>query len=470
MATKNSKIKTLLNKPYKFGSFNQENINFRTPKGLNSQIIQTISQQKDEPQWMLDRRLQALEIFNEKTMPSWGPNLSDIDFQDLTYFIRAQKKTERRWSDVPDEIQNTFNYLGIPEAEKKYLAGVGAQYESEAVYHNLKKEWTDKGVIFCDTDTALKEYPEIVKKYFGTIVPAHDNKFAALNTACWSGGSFVYVPKGVKLEIPIQAYFRINAKKSAQFERTLIIAEDDSEIQYVEGCSAPIYSTDSLHAAVVEIIVKKNARVRYTTIQNWSTNVYNLVTKRATVHANGSMEWIDGNLGSKVTMKYPSVYLVEPGASGEVLSVAVAGKFQYLDAGAKAFHLAPNTRSKIISKSISHSGGTANFRGQFKISNRAKNSKTYINCDALILDNKSRSDTYPVLSVNNKNVSVEHEAHVSKISEDQLFYLKSRGLSGDEASSIIINGFLSPIVKELPMEYAVEMNRLIEFQMEANNG
>lgn len=468
MATKNSKIKTLLNKPYKFGSFNQENINFRTPKGLNSQIIQTISQQKNEPRWMLDRRLKALDIFFEKTMPSWGPDLSDIDFQDLTYFIRAQEKTERRWSDVPAEIQDTFNYLGIPEAEKKYLAGVGAQYESEAVYHNLKTEWTDKGVIFCDTDTALKEYPEIVKKYFGTIVPAHDNKFAALNTACWSGGSFVYVPKGVKLEIPIQAYFRINAKKSAQFERTLIIAEEDSEVQYVEGCSAPIYSTDSLHAAVVEIVVKKNARVRYTTIQNWSTNVYNLVTKRATVHANASMEWIDGNLGSKVTIKYPSVYLVEPGASGEVLSVAVAGKFQHLDAGAKAFHLAPNTRSKIISKSISHSGGTANFRGQFKIANRAKNSKTYINCDALILDNKSRSDTYPVLSVNNKNVSVEHEAHVSKISEDQLFYLKSRGLSNDEASSMIINGFLSPIVKELPMEYAVEMNRLIEFQMEGN--
>lgn len=470
MATNKSKIKKQLKAKYQYGFFDKERIHYRTTKGLNEKIVRTISEQKQEPAWMLKRRLSALEAFNEKLMPSWGPDLSEINFQDLTYFIRAHSKTERQWSEVPSEIKNIFSYLKIPEAEKKYLAGVGAQYESEAVYHNLKNQWAKRGVIFCDTDTALKKYPEIIKKYLSTIVQARDNKFAALNTACWSGGSFVYVPRDVKLEIPLQAYFRINAKKSAQFERTLIIAEENSAVQYIEGCSAPIYSTDSLHAAVVEIIVKKNAHVRYTTIQNWSTNVYNLVTKRAVVYGNGFMEWIDGNLGSKVTMKYPSVYLVEPGARGEILSIAVAGKSQNLDAGAKAIHLAPNTSSKIISKSISHSGGVTNFRGQFKISARAKHAKTFINCDALILDDQSRSSTSPLLSVNNHQVSVEHEARVSKISEEQLFYLESRGLSQDQASSMIINGFLSPIVKELPMEYAVEINRLIEFQMEAGNG
>lgn len=464
------KQKLKLKTRYRYGFSSQEDYVFRTEKGLNEETVKKISHLKQEPNWMLAKRLEALKIFTEKPLPTWGPQLSKINFDEITYFIRAQDKPEVKWSRVPKEIKKTFEKLGIPEAEKKYLAGVGAQYESEVVYHNLKKEWEDKGVIFTDSDTALKKYPEIVKKYFGTIVPSHDNKFAALNTACWSGGSFVYVPKGIKLEIPLQAYFRINARNAGQFERTLIIAEEDATVQYVEGCTAPIYSTDSLHAAVVEVIVKKGARVRYTTVQNWSRNVYNLVTKRAVVYQNGLMEWIDGNLGSKVNMKYPSVYLVEKGARGEILSIALAGRGQKQDAGAKAIHLAPNTSSTIISKSISHSGGQTSYRGQIQVNQKAENSKTRVVCDALILDEKSRSDTYPTMIVENNLVTVEHEAKVSKVSEEQIFYIQSRGIAESEANSMIINGFIEPIVKQLPIEYAVEMNRLIELQMEGSIG
>lgn len=443
---------------------------FRTQKGLSESTVETISKRKQESKWMLEKRLTALNLFNEKPMPKWGGDLNKIDFNKITYYIQSTDKKGRTWQEVPTEIKETFDKLGIPESEKRWLAGVGAQYESESVYHNLKDEWKNLGIIFEDTDTALKKYPEFFKKYFGTVVPANDNKFAALNTAVWSGGTFIYVPKGVKLTIPLQNYFRINAKGMGQFERTLIIADEDSQIHYIEGCTAPMYTTDSLHAAVVEIIAHKNSRVRYTTIQNWSNNIYNLVTKRAVAHAGATVEWIDGNLGSKLTMKYPSVYLVGKKAKADILSLAIAGRGQHQDAGAKAVHLAPQTNSIITSKSISGQGGRTSYRGLVEIASRAKNSKSRVVCDALLLDEDSRSDTYPTINVANNESQVEHEASVSKVSEEQLFFAQSRGLDEETANSLIVNGFVEPIVKELPMEYAVELNRLIKMQMEGSVG
>lgn len=456
--------------PYKYGFSDPEEYLARTPKGLNEEIIRAISAFKKEPFWMLEKRLAAYQIFLDKPMPTWGADLSQLNFDEMTYFMRAQDKPSRSWDDVPETIRTTFDRLGVPEAEKKFLAGVGAQYESEVIYHNLQKEWADLGVVFVDTDTALQDYPDLVKQHFGTIIPANDHKFAALNTAVWSGGSFVYVPAGVKVTVPLQAYFRINARNAGQFERTLIIAESGSEVQYLEGCSAPIYATDSLHSAVVEVIVKPGARVRYTTIQNWSGDVYNLVTKRATVHARGLMEWVDCNLGAKITMKYPAAFLVGEGARAEILSLAVAGEGQHQDAGAKVIHLAPNTSSLITAKSVSHSGGRTSYRGLLKSNKRASGISAKVVCDALILDDKSRSDTYPTMEINHPRAHIEHEASVSRLGEEQLFYLRSRGLTEAEASSLIVNGFLEPIVKELPMEYAVEMNRLIELQMEGSVG
>jgi Fe-S cluster assembly protein SufB len=419
---------------------------------------------------MKNLRLSALMTFQQKMVPTWGADLSGISFDDLYYYINPSDKKFHDWKDVPKEIRDTYEKIGIPQAEQKFLAGVGAQYDSEMVYHNLKNQWEKKGVIFAGMDTAVQKYPDIVKQYFGTVIPPADNKFAALNSAVWSGGSFVYVPTGVHVDIPLQAYFRINAANMGQFERTLIIAEEGSSVHYIEGCTAPIYSTDSLHAAVVEIVVKKGARVRYTTIQNWSTNVYNLVTKRMLVEEEGVGEWIDGNLGSKITMKYPSVILVGPGAKGEVLSLAFAGKGQHLDAGGKAIHLAPHTSSTITSKSISMGGGRSSYRGMVKIVNGAKGCKSFVNCDALILDEESRSDTYPVNIVNEDDVTLGHEASVSKVGEEQLFYLMSRGLSATQATSLIVNGFIEPIVKELPLEYAAELNRLINLSMEGSVG
>lgn len=455
---------------YKYGFSKPENAFYKLPKGLNEKTVEAISHYKNEPKWMRQFRLKALDVFLKKSMPSWGPKLSGINFDEIFYFISSADKKFNSWDKVPKDIKDTYDKIGIPEAEKKFLAGVGAQYDSEIVYQNLKKKWQDKGVIFLDTDTALKKYPEIFKQYFGTVVSSTDNKFSALNSACWSGGSFVYVPKGVRVEIPLQAYFRINATNLGQFERSLIIAEEGSYVHYVEGCTAPIYSTDSLHAAVVEIIVKKGARVRYTTIQNWSNNVYNLVTKRAFVEEEGVMEWIDGNLGSKTTMKYPSVYLMGKGAKGEVLSLAFASKNQVQDAGGKAIHFAPYTTSTIISKSVSVKGGRTSYRGFVRINRGAKGSKSFVRCDALILDELSRSDTYPTNDVNEEDVTLGHEAVVSKIGTDQLFYLMSRGLTEVAATSLIVNGFIEPIVKELPLEYAVEFNRLIDLSMEGAVG
>ncbi len=455
---------------YRFGFSDPEASLARTPKGLTEETVRAISAYKNEPEWMLEKRLAALKIFTEKPLPPWGPDLSGLDFEEMTYFLRATDKPERTWEEVPDSIKKTFEYIGVPEAERHFLAGAAAQYDSEAVYHNLQEEWEKLGVVFLDMDTALREHEEVVKRHFATIVPSHDNKFAALNTAVWSGGSYVYVPAGVKLDIPLQAYFRINAKNSGQFERTLIIAEAGSEVHYVEGCSAPVYTTDSLHAAVVEVIVKEGARVRYTTIQNWSGDVYNLVTKRATAQKNATMEWVDCNLGSKVTMKYPSVYLLGEGSRAEVLSLALAGSGQHQDAGTKIFHMAPNTSSLVTAKSVSHSGGRSSYRGLMHISSKATGATTKVVCDALILDEASRSDTYPTIDVKQSQSQVEHEATVSRLGEEQLFYLRSRGFSKEEASALIVNGFLEPIVKELPMEYALEMNRLIELQMEGSVG
>jgi len=403
-------------------------------------------------------------------MPNWGADLSGIDFEDIHYYLKPSSGTEKNWDDVPESIKNTFERLGIPEAERKFLAGVGAQYDSEVVYHSLREEWSKIGVIFLDMDTGLREYEDIVREYFATIIPAADNKFAALNSAVWSGGSFVYVPKGINVDIPLQAYFRINAENMGQFERTLIIVEEGASVHYVEGCTAPIYSSNSLHSAVVEIIVKKGARCRYTTIQNWSTDVYNLVTKRAVANEGATMEWIDGNLGSKVTMKYPAVYMMGPKAHGEILSIAFAGKGQHQDAGGKVVHGAPYTSSKIVSKSISKDGGRASYRGLLKVAKGAHHSKSNVVCDALLLDEISRSDTYPYIEIEEDNVAVGHEASVSKIGEEQLFYLMSRGISADEAAAMIVGGFIEPLVKELPMEYAVEMNRLIQLQMEGSIG
>ena len=455
---------------YKYGFKDPEEYLVKFPKGLNEDIVKRISAIKKEPKWMLKKRLQAYSIFKSKKMPTWGANLKDINFNDIYYYASPVEKESRSWEDVPKNIKKTFDRLGIPKAERAYLAGVKTQYDSEIVYGSVLKELTKKGVIFMGTDEGLKKYPEIFKEYFGTVVPAGDNKFSALNTAVWSGGSFVYVPKGVKVDLPLQAYFRINAKSIGQFERTLIIADEGSYVNYVEGCTAPIYSKDSLHSAVVEIIVKKNARVRYTTIQNWSTNVYNLVTKRAFAYENAIMEWVDGNIGSKVTMKYPSVYLKGRGARGEVLTLAFAGTGQHQDTGAKMVHLAPDTSSRVISKSISKGTGRAGYRGLIYIAKNAKNSKSNVECDALLLDKNSRTDTYPYIKSNNKSSKIGHEASVSKVDEEQLYYLQSRGLSQEQASSLIVSGFIEPIVKELPMEYAMELNKLIELEMEGSVG
>ena len=432
--------------------------------------IDQISDHKNEPDWMRQFRHEALDIFLAKPMPTWGADLSGIDFDEITYYLKPSAGAEKNWDDVPENIKRTFDRLGIPEAERKFLAGVGAQYDSEVVYHSLRAEWEKIGVIFLDMDTGLREHPDIVREYFATIIPAADNKFAALNSAVWSGGSFVYVPKGVHVDIPLQAYFRINAQNMGQFERTLIIVEEGASVHYVEGCTAPIYSSNSLHSAVVEIIIKKGARCRYTTIQNWSTDVYNLVTKRAVAYEAATMEWIDGNLGSKVTMKYPAVYMLGPKAHGEILSIAFAGRGQHQDAGGKVVHGAPYTSSKIVSKSISKDGGRASYRGLLRVAKGAHHSKSNVVCDALLLDERSRSDTYPYIEIEEDNVSVGHEASVSKIGEEQLFYLQSRGIGVDEAAAMIVGGFIEPLVKELPMEYAVEMNRLIQLQMEGSIG
>jgi Fe-S cluster assembly protein SufB len=443
---------------------------FRGRKGLDREIVAQISEMKREPAWMRDFRLNALDLFFQKPLPTWGGDLSQLDFQDIYYYVRASDKQEKSWDDLPEDIRRTYDRLGIPEAEKKYLAGVKAQYESEVVYGSLQEDLAKKGVIFTDTDSAVRDYPDLVREYFGTVIPPHDNKFAALNSAVWSGGSFIYVPKGVHIEFPLQAYFRINSENMGQFERTLIIVDEGASVHYVEGCTAPTYSTESLHSAVVEIIVKRGARCRYTTIQNWSSNVYNLVTKRAMAYGDSLMEWVDGNLGSKLTMKYPAIYLMEPGARGETLSIAFAGKGQHQDAGAKMVHCAPHTSSRIISKSISKGGGRSSYRGLVKVAKDAHHCKSNVVCDALILDPASRSDTYPYIEVEQENVAIEHEASVSKIAEEQLLYLMSRGLTEAEASSMIVTGFIEPLVKELPMEYAVEMNRLIELQMEGSVG
>ncbi|MFP4301485.1 MAG: Fe-S cluster assembly protein SufB [Spirochaetaceae bacterium] len=455
---------------YKYGfSFPDKSV-FKTRKGLDEQIVRDISENKGEPEWMLEFRLRSLEAFNKKPMPNWGADLSEIDFDELFYYARSTEKQERSWEDLPEEIRETYNRLGIPEAEQKFLAGVGAQYDSEMVYHSIKKELEEKGVIFCSPEEAVELYPDLVKKYFGTIIPYNDNKFAALNSAVWSGGSFVYVPKGVKVDIPLQAYFRINSESFGQFERTLIIAEEDSFVHYVEGCTAPIYTSDSLHSAVVEIIALEGARVRYSTIQNWSSDVYNLVTKRAVAHKNATVEWVDGNLGSKRTMKYPAVILAGEGAHGEVLSIAFGGKGQEQDSGGKITHAASNTSSVITSKSISKDGGTATYRGHIKVNEGLENVRAKVECDALLIDSDSITNTYPYMDIQSPDVSIEHEARVSKISEEQLYYLTSRGLDEGEASMMIVNGFLDPLVKQLPMEYAVELNRLIELEMEGSVG
>lgn len=442
---------------------------FRAQKGLNAEIVSQISEMKNEPVWMRDFRLNALSIFESKPMPHWGGNIG-VNFQDIYYYLKPTDRQGHTWEEVPQAIKDTFDKLGIPEAEKKFLAGVKAQFESEVVYGSLKEELSEKGVIFTDTDSALREHPDLFREYFGTIIPPQDNKFAALNSAVWSGGSFIYIPKGVKIDFPLQAYFRINAENMGQFERTLIIVDEGAEVHYVEGCTAPMYSTESLHSAVVEIIVKRGARCRYTTIQNWANNIYNLVTKRAVAYRDATMEWIDGNLGSHLTMKYPAVYMLEPGARGEILSIAFASAGQHQDAGAKLVHCAPNTTGQIISKSISKNGGRATYRGLVRVEKGAKNAKSNVVCDALILDSRSQSDTFPYIEVAEQDASIGHEASVSKIGEEQLFYLMSRGLSEAEASTMIVNGFIEPLVKELPMEYAVEMNRLIQLQMEGSVG
>ncbi|WP_017756320.1 Fe-S cluster assembly protein SufB [Calidifontibacillus oryziterrae] len=455
---------------YKYGFKDKDVSIFRSKRGLTKEIVEEISKMKNEPQWMLDFRLKSLDLFYKIPMPQWGGDLSELNFDEITYYVKPSEKSERSWDEVPEEIKNTFDKLGIPEAEQKYLAGVSAQYESEVVYHNMRKDLEELGIVFKDTDSALRENEDIFKEYFGTVVPPADNKFAALNSAVWSGGSFIYVPKGVKCETPLQAYFRINSENMGQFERTLIIVDDDASVHYVEGCTAPVYTTHSLHSAVVEIIVKKNASCRYTTIQNWANNVFNLVTKRTTVDENGIMEWIDGNIGSKLTMKYPACILKGEGARGLTLSIAIAGKGQHQDAGAKMIHLAPNTSSTIVSKSISKQGGNVTYRGVVYFGRKADGSRSNVECDTLIMDNKSKSDTIPYNEILNENISLEHEAKVSKVSEEQLFYLMSRGISEQEATEMIVMGFIEPFTRELPMEYAVEMNRLIKFEMEGSIG
>jgi Fe-S cluster assembly protein SufB len=455
---------------YKWGFHDDEEAVYKSKKGLSRAGVEEISEMKGEPSWMRQYRLKALDHFLARPMPTWGGDLSGINFDEIYYYVKATDHDARNWDDVPAYIKRTFDKLGIPEAERKFLAGMGAQYDSEVVYHNIREDLKKQGVNFLSMDQGLVEHPDIVREYFGTVVPANDNKFAALNSAVWSGGSFIYVPEGVHVQVPLQAYFRINSESMGQFERTMIIAEPGSYVHYVEGCTAPIYSTDSLHSAVVEIIVKEGARVRYTTIQNWSNNVYNLVTKRMKVYADGVGEWIDGNLGSKLTMKYPSVYLMEPGAHGEILSLAFAGPGQHQDAGGKVIHGAPRTTSTIISKSISKGGGRTSYRGQVKVYPGCRDVKSTVRCDALLLDEDSRSDTYPYMDIEEERVTIGHEATVGKVGEEQLFYLQSRGIAEAEAAKMIVNGFVEPIVKELPMEYAVELNRLIELQMEGAVG
>ncbi|HEX7056573.1 MAG TPA: Fe-S cluster assembly protein SufB [Bacilli bacterium] len=455
---------------YKYGFRDEHKAIFQSGKGLTADIVREISRMKGEPDWMLDFRMRAFEHFIKRPLPRWGGNLDDLNFDELQYYVKPVEKTQKSWEEVPADIKETFDKLGIPEAEQKYLAGVTAQYESEVVYHNIQKDLQDQGVVFMGTDAGLKARPDLFKEYFGTVISLADNKFAALNSAVWSGGSFIYVPPGVKVDIPLQAYFRINSENMGQFERTLIIADEGSFVHYVEGCTAPIYSTASLHSAVVEIIVKKNARVRYTTIQNWASNIYNLVTKRALVEENGNMEWVDGNIGSRLTMKYPGCVLKGRGAKGSVLSIAVAGEGQNQDTGAKMVHLAPDTTSTIISKSISKNGGNVTYRGLTSFGRNSGGSKSNVQCDTLIMDTKSTSDTVPYNEVKNDNVTLEHEATVSKVSEDQLFYLMSRGLTKEEATQMIVMGFIEPFTKELPMEYAVEMNRLIKLEMEGSIG
>ena len=456
---------------YKYGFHDpDEDYVFKAQKGLSREVVEQISYMKGEPQWMLDFRLKAYEHFSQRPMPTWGPDLSGLNLDDIYYYVKPTEGSGKSWDDVPDNIKNTFSKLGIPEAEQKFLAGVGAQYESEMVYHSIQEHLESQGVIFLSIEDGLRQHPDLFREYFGTVIPIEDNTLAALNSAVWSGGSFVYVPKGVKVDLPLQAYFRLNIANVGQFERSLIIVDEGAQVHYVEGCTAPQYTTDSFHSGVIEIVVKKGARSRYTTIQNWSTNVYNLVTQRAKVFADGTHEWVDANLGSKVTMKYPSCYLMEPGARGEMLSMAFAGAGQVQDAGSKMIHFAPNTTSKITSKSISKAGGRASYRGLLKVYKGAKGVKSNVVCDALLLDPQSQSDTYPYIEIDEDDVTIGHEASVSKVGEEQLFYLQSRGLSEEEATTMVVSGFIEPLVKELPMEYAVEMNRLIQLQMEGSIG
>jgi Fe-S cluster assembly protein SufB len=455
---------------YRYGFHDPDNYVFKSSRGLTADIVREISRQKNEPEWMLNFRLRALEIFWKKPLPTWGADLSEIDFDNIYYYVRPSEKTEKSWDDVPAYIKDTFDKLGIPEAERKFLAGVSAQYESEVVYHNIREDLEKQGVLFSDMDSGLREHEDIVREHFGTVIPPGDNKFSALNSAVWSGGSFIYVPKGVHVEIPLQAYFRINTENMGQFERTLIIADEGSDVHYIEGCTAPVYSSDSLHSAVVELIARKGARIRYTTIQNWSSNVYNLVTKRAVAEEGASVEWIDGNLGSKVTMKYPAVYLMGRGAKAEIISVAFANNGQHQDAGGKVIHAAPETTSTVVSKSISKGTGRTSYRGLLKIHQGAENARSAVRCDALLLDETARSDTYPSIEVDEEKVTIEHEATVGKIGEEQLFYLMSRGLSENEAKTMIVNGFFDCFTKELPMEYAIELNRLLSLSMEGAVG
>ena len=455
---------------YKYGFQDESKPYFKSGKGLDAEVVRQISTMKEEPEWMLEFRLRALDHYEKRPMPTWGGDLGSLNLDEIYFYTKPTEKEEKSWDDVPDNIKDTFNRLGIPEAEQKFLSGVGAQYESEMVYHSIQEHLAEQGVIFKSIEQGLKDHPDLFREHFGTVIPIEDNKFAALNSAVWSGGSFVYIPPGVKVDLPLQAYFRINAPDSGQFERTLIIVDEGSQAHYVEGCTAPIYTTDSFHSGVIEIIVKKDARMRYTTIQNWSNNMYNLVTQRAIVNEGGTMEWVDANLGSKLTMKYPSCYLVGERAHGEILSLAFAAKGQHQDTGGKVIHIAPNTSSKITSKSISKDTGRASYRGLLKVQKGAYNSRSNVVCDALLLDPSSRSDTYPYIEIDEDDVSIGHEASVSKVGEEQLFYLMSRGLSEEEATGMVVSGFIEPLVKELPMEYAIEMNRLIQLQMEGSIG
>ena len=455
---------------YRYGFRDPETYVFKSRKGLDEEVVRQISAMKEEPEWMLEFRLKALRHYQQRPMPTWGPDLSPLDLENIYYYVRPMDKEGRSWDDVPDTIKNTFDRLGIPEAERKFLAGVGAQYDSEMVYHKVLDHLSTQGVIFISIEEGLRQNPDLFREYFSTVIPIEDNKFAALNSAVWSGGSFIYVPKGVKVDLPLQAYFRLNVANIGQFERTLIIADEGAQLHYIEGCTAPTYTTDSFHSGVIEIVVKKGARVRYSTIQNWSHNVYNLVTQRAIVHEAGTMEWVDANMGSKLTMKYPSCYLIGPHAHGEILSMAFAGPGQQQDAGGKMIHAAPHTSSKITSKSISKGGGRASYRGLLKVYPDCNDVRSNVVCDALLLDPASRSDTYPTMEIDAEDVTIGHEASVSKVGEEQLFYLMSRGLNEDEATTMVVSGFIEPLVKELPMEYAIEMNRLIQLQMEGSIG